>query len=121
VLLAVCTVLFWGIFELIFVLALRPMHDRGQHAPAAVFGIVSSVTISVALFPQYWEIYKYREVVGISVLFMFIDMMGGVFNDLSLAFKEEFDVIAAVTYTIVIVRSFNHSSADRDVDIALLL
>ncbi|KAF9480510.1 hypothetical protein BDN70DRAFT_773930, partial [Pholiota conissans] len=95
--------IFWGLFEFVFIITLRPMHNRGYHTPANVFGITSSVTISVALFPQYWEIYKCGEVVGISILFIFVDMMGGVFNDLSLAFKDEFDVIAAVTYTLVIV------------------
>ncbi len=54
--------------------------------------------------PQYWEIYKHREVMGISMLFMFVDIAGGVFSDLSLAFKESFDVIAGVTYSLVIVR-----------------
>ncbi|EED85670.1 predicted protein, partial [Postia placenta Mad-698-R] len=48
--------------------------------------------------PQYYEIYKHREVVGISVLFMTIDMLGGVCNDLSLAFKSQFNVIGGVSY-----------------------
>ena len=56
--------------------------------------------------PQYYEIYKYKEVVGISILFMLIDMAGGVFSDLSLAFKEEFDVVAGVTYSLVVVCLF---------------
>lgn len=53
--------------------------------------------------PQYYEIYKYKEVIGISLLFMTIDALGGVFNDLSLAFKGDFDVIAGVTYSLVVV------------------
>ena len=57
--------------------------------------------------PQYYEIYRRREVVGISLLFMFIDMMGGVFSTLSLVFKTEFDVIAGVTYSLVVVRAFS--------------
>lgn len=35
--------------------------------------------------------------------FMTIDMLGGVFNDLSLAFKEKFIVLASITYTLVVV------------------
>lgn len=54
--------------------------------------------------PQYIEIWKYKEVLGISVLFMVVDLMGGVFSDLSLAFKAEFDVIAGITYSLVVVR-----------------
>ncbi|CCM02556.1 uncharacterized protein FIBRA_04659 [Fibroporia radiculosa] len=34
---------------------------------------------------------------------MAIDMLGGIFSDLSLAFKSQFDVIAAVTYSVVVV------------------
>ena len=34
---------------------------------------------------------------------MAIDCLGGVFSTLSLVFKEEFDVIAGVTYSLVIV------------------
>lgn len=40
---------------------------------------------------------------------MVIDLLGGVFSDLSLAFKENFDLIAASTYTLVIVRFFSIS------------
>lgn len=55
--------------------------------------------------PQYYEIYKHKEVVGISIPFMAIDLLGGVFSDLSLVFKENFDVIAGVAYSLVVVSS----------------
>ena len=58
---------------------------------------------SASLRPQYWEIYKFKEVVGISTLFMLVDMLGGVFSDLSLAFKDNFDVVAGVSYSLVVV------------------
>ena len=37
------------------------------------------------------------------MLFMSVDLLGGVFNDLSLAFKADFDVVAGVTYSLVVV------------------
>ena len=37
---------------------------------------------------------------------MLIDMLGGVFSDLSLAFKEDFDVVAGVSYSLVVVRPY---------------
>ena len=40
---------------------------------------------------------------GISVTFMVVDLLGGVFSDLSLIFKADFDIIAAITYTLVVV------------------
>ena len=59
--------------------------------------------------PQYYEIYKYKEVIGISILFISVDLLGGVFNDLSLVFKESFDVVAGVTYSLVVVRFEYHA------------
>lgn len=35
---------------------------------------------------------------------MTIDLLGGVFSDLSLVFKPKFDVIAGVAYSLVVVR-----------------
>lgn len=67
------------------------------------FGIFSAVLVSVGLIPQYIEIYKLKEVIGISLLFLAIDMSGGVFSLLSLVFRETFDVTASVTYIAVVV------------------
>lgn len=36
-------------------------------------------------------------------MFMLVDLLGGIFSDLSLAFKTRFDTIAAITYSLVIV------------------
>ena len=56
--------------------------------------------------PQYVEIKKYGEVKGISIPFITIDLLGGVFSDLSLVFKEKFDVLASITYSLVVVCIF---------------
>ena len=53
--------------------------------------------------PQYYEIYKFGEVKGISMFFMAVDILGGVFSLLSLVFKEDFDVLAGVAYSLVVV------------------
>jgi len=67
------------------------------------FGIFSAVLIAVGLIPQYIEIWRLGEVIGISLVFMAIDIMGGVFSLLSLAFRRKFDVVASTTYIAVIV------------------
>ena len=36
----------------------------------------------------------------------------GVFNDLSLVFKGEFDIIASITYTLVVVRGHIFGPSD---------
>ncbi|KIP03014.1 hypothetical protein PHLGIDRAFT_130411 [Phlebiopsis gigantea 11061_1 CR5-6] len=90
-------------FEAGMVYAVRPAYRAGNNAPVEFFGIFASVIIALALLPQYYEIYRHREVIGISILFMAIDCLGGVFSVLSLVFKEKFDVIAGVTYSLVII------------------
>ncbi|KAI0331632.1 hypothetical protein GY45DRAFT_597002 [Cubamyces sp. BRFM 1775] len=95
-------VIFAG-FEAGMIYAIFPSYRAGNMAPVQFFGIFSTILISGALLPQYYEIYKYKEVVGISLLFMSVDLLGGVFNDLSLAFKDHFDVVAGVTYSLVVL------------------
>jgi len=85
------------------VYATRPALDAGNLRPVHFFGIFSAVLLSSGLFPQYYEIYKYKEVIGISVAFMFIDWLGGVSSVISLVFKESFDVIAGVAYSLVVL------------------
>ncbi|TDL24079.1 hypothetical protein BD410DRAFT_786774 [Rickenella mellea] len=92
-----------GSFEAGMIFAVRPAYRHGNQTPVRFFGIMSSVLLSAGLLPQYVEIWRLREVKGISLMFMFIDLMGGVFSDLSLAFRPEFDVIAGVAYTLVVV------------------
>jgi hypothetical protein len=41
---------------------------------------------------------------GISYFFMVVDISGAVFSLLSLAFKAQFDTVAAITYAVVVVR-----------------
>ncbi|KAH9976067.1 hypothetical protein BJV74DRAFT_172223 [Russula compacta] len=67
------------------------------------FGILSTTLISISLMPQFCEIYKHRAVIGISLAFMAIDLLGGLSSILSLVFKHQVDVLAAVAYGIVTV------------------
>ncbi|KAJ4480156.1 PQ loop repeat-domain-containing protein [Lentinula aciculospora] len=96
-----------GGFEAGMVYALRSSYNHGnQRAESAIFffGIMSTVVISGALLPQYYQIYKHKEVIGLSIACMTIDLLGGVFSDLSLIFRPgSFNVLAGVTYTLVVV------------------
>lgn len=89
-----------GALEAGLVFAVRPSMNRRA---IDFFGIFASTIIAAGLLPQYWEIIKRKEVVGISIPFMTIDLLGGVFSDLSLIFRPKFDIIAAATFTAVIV------------------
>lgn len=69
-----------GGLEAGMVFAVRPAYNAGTDAGVRgvqFFGIFSATLISLALFPQYVEIWRHREVVGISILFMVVDLLGG--------------------------------------------
>ncbi|KAF7310086.1 hypothetical protein MIND_00381900 [Mycena indigotica] len=106
ILLALVVMLLVGALEVMLVFAVGPSYrnntESGKRA-VQFLGIISSVLISLALIPQYGEIYRLKEVVGISIAFMVVDALGGVFSDLSLVFRDKFDVIAAITYSLVVV------------------
>jgi len=89
-------------FEVGMIYAVEPPARNGDTAPLRFFSIASSVIIALGLLPQYWEIYKRKEVVGVSMTFMAMDISGGVFSILSLVFKGKFDVFASIVYTVVI-------------------
>lgn len=89
-------------FEVGMIYAVKPSARKGDTVPLKIFSIASSVTIALGLLPQYWEIYRRKEVIGISIAFMVVDMSGGAFLILSLAFKEKFDVFASIVYMVVI-------------------
>ena len=70
---------------------------HGTDAPLLFYGYASAVLLAVALLPQYWYIYKLKEVIGISLVFMAVDILGGVFSFLSLFFRPNLDVAAFVS------------------------
>ncbi|KAJ7097057.1 hypothetical protein B0H15DRAFT_824673 [Mycena belliarum] len=105
-LMALGAMLLIGGAEAGIVFAVRPAYNAGSAAGergVQFLGLFSSVLFVLGLLPQYVEVWRRREVVGISILFMTCDMLGGMFSDLSLVFKSEFDVIAGMSYTLVIV------------------
>ncbi|CAG8623486.1 10499_t:CDS:2 [Funneliformis caledonium] len=72
--------------------------------PEKVFGIVSPVLLISGFVPQYIQIYKEKHVIGISMIFMALDMAGALFSVLSLVFRPPpFDTIASLTYISVFV------------------
>ncbi|KAK0239093.1 PQ loop repeat-domain-containing protein [Armillaria nabsnona] len=85
------------------VFALRPSYEHGNHRGVDFFGVFASVMLAAGLLPQFYEIYKHQEVIGISKLFMLVDLLGGVFSLLSLVFRDTFDVLAGVAYSLVVV------------------
>jgi hypothetical protein len=46
--------------------------------------------------PQFYEIYRLRQVKGISLIFLCVDITGGTLSAFALFFREELDVVALV-------------------------
>ncbi|KAH9981119.1 hypothetical protein BGW80DRAFT_1108491, partial [Lactifluus volemus] len=90
----------WSALEVAFVFALRVScrvvsYVAKRHRSAIVQS--SRTSIFCVFETQFYEIYKYRAVLGISLTFMTISYFGGILSK-SLALKHRFDAIAAVTY-----------------------
>ncbi|KAG6908003.1 hypothetical protein DXG01_006538 [Tephrocybe rancida] len=89
-----------GGLEAGIVFAVQPsMNQRATE----FLGVFASVLLAAGLLPQYYEIFKRKEVVGISIPFITIDWLGGIFSLVSLLFRPQFDVVAGVAYALIIV------------------
>ncbi|SNX86874.1 uncharacterized protein MEPE_05583 [Melanopsichium pennsylvanicum] len=100
---ALLTVFIAGGCEVTFYFLCELGEDRGTSAGTKTMGIVGAVLIVLGLVPQYYEIWRCREVRGISLVFLAIDCAGGVFSLLSLVFKSEFDGIASANYIGIVI------------------
>ncbi|KAI9137993.1 hypothetical protein BKA69DRAFT_1031867, partial [Paraphysoderma sedebokerense] len=72
-----------------------------------IFALSSPILVLVGFLPQYVTIYKSKTADGLSITFILMDGLGGIFFALSLAFRPgPYDVIAAVTGLSVTVCEF---------------
>ncbi|KWU42827.1 hypothetical protein RHOSPDRAFT_35667 [Rhodotorula sp. JG-1b] len=103
VLVAVCLALGGGV-EAGLIFGTKALQDDGNERLNTATGVLAAVLIIAGLLPQYWEVWKYKAVVGISLIFLSIDLLGGVWSLLSLVFAPPpFDPLAAVSYSSVVV------------------
>ncbi|KZP01581.1 hypothetical protein CALVIDRAFT_559392 [Calocera viscosa TUFC12733] len=65
--------------------------------------LVTLAGLQVGFVPQFYEIWRLKEVSGISTSFMVIDGLGGLFSALSLVFKESIDPLLAFSYISIII------------------
>ncbi|KZT59489.1 hypothetical protein CALCODRAFT_493632 [Calocera cornea HHB12733] len=89
--------------QVAFVYAVWHGLAENDNRPLEFFGVMTALLVFLGLMPQFYEIWKLKEVPGISTSFMVIDGMGGLFSALSLAFKESIDPLLAFSYISVII------------------
>ncbi|EJU03661.1 PQ-loop-domain-containing protein [Dacryopinax primogenitus] len=92
-----------GGLQVAFVFAVRHALAEGNERPLQFFGVMTVVTIYAGVIPQLYEIWKIKEVAGLSLVFMIVDILGGVFSTLSLVFNKSIDPLLAFSYISVIV------------------
>jgi len=85
--------------EVGLVFAARTAEDRGITGFTTFLGILATLMINGGFLPQIWTSWKYKEVFGISFIFLGIDALGGIVSAISLAFSvHDFDILACISY-----------------------
>ncbi|KAE8222145.1 hypothetical protein CF319_g4612 [Tilletia indica] len=93
-----------GSLELGFVFMCKRLPSAGsREAATKAMGLLGAIGLTAGLIPQYIEIWRLKEVRGISFIFLAVDTSGGIFALISLAFKETFDYIGALNYIGIVV------------------
>ncbi|GJJ76208.1 hypothetical protein EMPS_08567 [Entomortierella parvispora] len=85
------------------VFATRAGKDHDVKGTIDAAGIIPIILLAIGFMPQYFDIYRDRSVVGVSMPFIAADAAGACFSLISLAFREEFDLLAALNYVVVLI------------------
>ncbi|KFZ09703.1 hypothetical protein V502_08547 [Pseudogymnoascus sp. VKM F-4520 (FW-2644)] len=100
----ITTAAIFGGAQAVLILTLRPLYNRGINYPMIIVGVIASILVAVGLLPPYYEMWKRRgRVVGISLWFIFIDLLGAFFSLMALVAQREFDILGGVLYIAVII------------------
>lgn len=75
--------------------------EHGQDRLIIFLGVLPAAFIAVGFFPEIYVCVKERSV-GMSNFFLLLDILGGVFSTISLAFDHTFDYVASITYLVVV-------------------
>ncbi|KAI9632446.1 PQ loop repeat-domain-containing protein [Dioszegia hungarica] len=87
-----------GAFETTSIFALLYGRLKGTDVPLLFYGYLSTALTIAGFVPQLYEIYTLRQVKGISLIFLSVDITGGVLSALALFFRKELDIVALSTY-----------------------
>ncbi|KAF9299664.1 hypothetical protein BGZ74_008777 [Mortierella antarctica] len=91
------------VLEVVAIYGTRAGLDHQVKGTIEAAGIIPIVLLALGFFPQYFDIYRDRAVIGVSMAFIAADGSGAVFSLISLAFREEFDVLAGMNYVVVLI------------------
>ncbi len=82
----------FGGMEVLLVLMLRPLCDRGTAWPIIVVGVSAAILLAAGLLPPYFELWKRKgRVIGINFGFLAMDWLGACFSLMGIVAQETFD------------------------------
>ncbi|WVF72148.1 hypothetical protein IAT40_006960 [Kwoniella sp. CBS 6097] len=87
-------------FEGASVVGLLAGKRQGIEIPMVVYGYTSTVIAVIGIIPQYYEIYKQKEVIGLSIMFVITDLVGAIFLIAALFLREKVDIAGLATYAL---------------------
>lgn len=93
------TVLIGGI-EVGLFFGLRLAWDRGHQWPMTLMAVLAAVLLCVGVLRYYYEIYRSRDVKGISFTFVLIDYGGDLASIVALVFAPRLDILGIVVYSV---------------------
>jgi len=104
--LATVVALVFGGVQILLILTLRPLYDRGVAWPVMIVGITAAVLLAAGLLPPYFELWKRKgRVVGINFGFLTVDWLGAFFSLMGVVAQETFDPLGGCLFIVWYVES----------------
>lgn len=105
--LAAAFALAFGGIELLLILTLRPLYDRGIAWPIMIVGVIAAILLAAGLLPPYAELWKRQgRVVGINFAFLTIDWLGAFFSLMGVVAQNTFDPLGGCLFIVWYVSFF---------------
>lgn len=87
--------------ELLLILTLRPLYDRGVSWPIMIVGIAAAILLAAGLLPPYFELWKRKgRVVGINFVFLTVDWLGAFFSLMGVVTQQTFDPLGGCLFIV---------------------
>lgn len=99
--LVIATAILFGGVEILLILTLRPLYNRGVEWPVLTVGIIAAILLAAGLIPPYFEMWKRKgRVVGIHFGFLSVDWLGAFFNLMGVVAQQTFDPLGGCLFIV---------------------
>ena len=99
--LATAVALVFGGAEVLLILTLRPLYDKGIEWPVMIVGVTAAILLAAGLLPPYFELWKRKgRVVGINFGFLTVDWLGAFFSLMGVVTQATFDPLGGCLFIV---------------------